>query len=383
MSRFWILWFLLIFSSAVCAQKPVAFVPDDPDTVIERLPRGYAALSTLNVAATSVQASSAPVTRIAQARALYAAAARSGDARLAARADALMVAFPADDRNPDVLRLRAFGAQHRHAFAEAGQWLDRLIAADPRAGDARLSQAQLHLIGGRLTAARADCVALALGIDADDGLLCVAMLSLRQGRYPAAAAATERWLKQPAQHPQADRERLRYALVLRGEIAARAGDPAAENHFRRALTLAPEDVRTLSAYARGLRRLGRARAVEALLRDVGAHDGLRLQRALAMREYAPDAAEALAAELGRGFALAHRLGRAPEARDEAEYLLSFGRDPQAALTLARRNFAEQRDEEDVDLLYRAATAARRPEVLRELRAWASAQGVPLPREMRR
>lgn len=359
---------ILLVPFAASAQRPKAFVPTDPDTVIERLPRGYAALL-------PAPKTSAPRSMLEQANGLLAAAARTGDARLASRADALLSRFPANDARTEVLRLRAFSAQHRHDFAEAGRLLDRWIARDPRAGDARLARAQIHTLGGRLDAARADCAALVLGVDAGDGMLCVAMLSMRQGQYPAAASAVGRWL---AQNADGDRDGLRHALTMRGEIAARAGDRGAERYFRDALALVPEDVRTLAAYARFLRGAGRFRDVDALLRGHPGHEGLQLQRALALRETDPAEAGVIAGNLARSYATARSLGREPELRDEAELLLAFRRDPQAALALAQRNFRDQRDVEDVDLLMRAAAAARRPDALLPLRTWAAAQRLPLP-----
>jgi tetratricopeptide (TPR) repeat protein len=321
--------FLLVLCCAFAAQaqRPAALMPTDPDTVIERLPKGYSLASNIPAADASPSAST-----LQQARGLLAAAAQTGDARLASRAEAVLSRFPADDTRADVLRMRAFAAQHRHDFAEARRLLDRWITRDPRAGDARLARAQIHVIGGRLDAARADCAALVLGVDAGDGMLCVAMLSMRQGQYPAAASVVGRWL---AQNPDGDRDGRRYALTMRAEIAARAGERDAERYFRDALALAPDDVRTLAAYARFLRGAGRAREVDALLRGHPGHEGLLLQRALALRETDPAAADAIAAKLARGYAAAHRLGRAPELRDEAELLLTLRLDPQGALALAQ------------------------------------------------
>ncbi len=365
----------LCFASAAMAQRPVAFVPGDPDTVIERLPRGYSAVLAMPQTSASPSPSSST---LEQARQLLDAAAQTGDARLASRADALLSRFPANDGRPDVLRMRAFSAQHRHDFAAAERLLDRLIARDPRAGDARLARAQIHVIGGRLDAARADCVALVLGVDAGDGMLCVAMLSLRQGQFSAAASMVDRWLVQNA---NGDRGARRHALTLRGEIAARAADRDAGQYFQSALALAPGDVRTLAAYARFLRGAGRSRDVDALLSGHSDHEGLQLQRALALRETDPAKAGTIAAGLARSYASARSLGRTPELRDEAELMLTFRRDANSALALAQRNFRDQRDEEDVDLLIRAATAARQPEALQPLRAWAAAQRLSLPKTM--
>lgn len=368
MLRLSILLSMLCLSFHALAQKPNAFVPTGPGMVIERLPRGYSALTALS--------QPSPAAAIDQAGKLLAAAAQTGDARLASRADALLSRFPANDNRPEVLRMRAFSAQHRHDFAESERLLDRLIARDPRAGDARLARAQIRILGGRLDVARGDCAALVLGVDAGNGMLCVAMLSLRQGRYPAAASAVDLWL---AQNASGDREGRRFALTLRGEIAARAGERDAEQHFRRALHLAPDDVRTLAAYARFLRGAQRSREVDALLSGHAEHEGLQLQRALALRGSDPVKAGVIAASLMRSYASARALGRAPELRDEAELMLTFRRDPQQALMLAQRNFRDQRDEEDVDLLYRAAMAAQDSQALRPLREWAAAQNIPLPK----
>jgi hypothetical protein len=137
-------------------------------------------------------------------------------------------------------------------------------------------------------------------------------------------------------------------------------------------------VRTLAAYARFLRSAGRAHDVDALLSAYPEHEGLQLQRALALRETDPASAGIMAAGLARSYASARDLGRVPELRDEAELMLTFRSDPQRALSLALRNFRDQRDEEDVDLLIRAATAARQPQALQPLRAWAAAQRLSLP-----
>ena len=51
--------------------------------------------------------------------------------------------------------------------------------------------------------------------------------------------------------------------------------------------------------------------------------------------------------------------------------------PDGALDLALRNFADQRDYEDVDVLRRSALAARRPDALQPLQAWAATQGLSL------
>lgn len=365
MLRWLLLAVLLTTPWAAWADRPVAVVPGNPDTVIEKLPRGYAAL---------VPATAGKPASLAQIELLLGTAARSGDARLAARADGLLSHFPASDTSPELLRARAFSAQHRHDFDGAIRILDTLVARQPRDGDARLSRAQIHLVQGRLDLARADCAALAFGVDAGRGLLCVASLSLRSGQWQTAMTMTDRWL---AQSPASDPSR-RYVLVTRAEISARSGAADADAWFQRALALAPDDVRTLAAYSRFLRGTGHPQTALRLLAHAANNDGLQLERALSARlAQAPEAAS-LAAAQARRYQLAHELGSQPEMRDEAEFLLTVRGDSAAALRLARTNFQQQRDFEDVSILRRSALAAGQASALGELQAWAKSQGLQLP-----
>ena len=352
---------------AAFAQRPPAVVPARADTVIEHLPRGYAKLTPSVNPAT-------PVAAAITAQQLLSIAARNGDARLAARADRLLSMRSANERNPEVLRARAYSAQHRHDFSGSVALLDILIRQEPRDANARLARAEINLVRGRLDLTRIDCAALALGIDAGSGILCTASLSLRSGDYPTAATLIEHWLAQAS----ANDALRRYALVMRGETAARAGDHKAGAWFQRALALDTGDVRTLSAYARYLRGAGRDSEVEPLLSGSTDHDGLQLQRALAARRVGASNADALAEAQARRYATAHAVGDEPELRDEAEFLLSLRGQPQAALALAQRNFRTQRDHEDVGLLRRTAIAAGRPEALQPLQAWAASQQLSLP-----
>ena len=162
------------------AGRPPIVVPDDPSTVIERLPAGYAALA-------PTTAKEPPLLQIER---LLGASARSGDSRLAARAEALLARFPPNDSNPDVLRARAHSQQHRHQFDASLQILNRLVARYPRDGDALMSSAQVYLVKGEIGRARSDCAELAFAVDASRGTLCAVSLWMRMGKldiYPSAA----------------------------------------------------------------------------------------------------------------------------------------------------------------------------------------------------
>jgi len=364
------------FAYAACAiaAKPIATIPTDPATVIERLPSGFAE-------ATRRSPRSEPVAQ--RAMRLLTLASRSGDARLAARAEAMLLASPVSNA-PDVLRARAFAAQHRHGFSEAVRLLDRLIAIDPRDADARLFRAQILLVQGRLDLARGDCVALAIGLDAGRGALCAAALRLRYGDAAQAASLLDAWLERGAgAAASVEPALLRYALRMRAEAAAFGRFEDADRHYQRARRAAPDDLRTALGFAAHLRQSGRAAEALRLLAEMPRTDAVLLQQALAARAVGSAQAPSLIARLERRYRDAHRLGAEPELREEAEFQLVLKNDARTALTLALRNFSTQRDEEDVALLRRAAAAAGRPDALRDLRDWASRHRLvlsPLPGE---
>jgi hypothetical protein len=356
----------------VHAQRPPRVVPQHQSTVLERLPQGYAELEPL-----SGRAHPGAPDAVEAAGLLLSTAARSGDARLAARADALLAALPATETDIGVLAARAFAAQHRHAFVESLGFLDTLLAAKPDAGVARMAHAQVNLVLGRVREAESDCALLDRVRAADEGLLCDAAIALRRGDADSTMALTRQWL---ALRPDVG-DTMRYVLVMRGEAASLRGDADADRWFRGALALSPQDVRSLAAFARHLRAHGRDREAAALLAQAPGTDGLLLQQALAaQRAHLPGAAR-LARELGRRYALAHSVGSQPEMRDEADYLLQLRGQPLQALALAQRNFQQQRDREDIDVLVRAAVAARRPDAIAAVRAWAGPEGLEatLPR----
>lgn len=360
---------LLAIAAPAMAQRPPAQIPANANDVIERLPRGYAALRPTTTPAGPL------ANPVDEAEQLLQAAGRTGDARLAARADALLAAIPQKQLSTRILKSRAFSAQHRHEFAQSLQLLDSVIRTDPRDPDARLARAQLHLVQGRIRAARGDCAALSIGVDSGYGMVCIAALSLRTGDLAHAAMLADRWLAQSKTDPSF----RRFMLVMRGEIASRAASAEADGWFRQALAIAPDDVRTLAAYARHLIHAGRPRDAMALLSRAPDADALQLQLALAAHAMNSGNARALADAQARRYALARAVGVEPELRDEAELQLTLRGDAAQALSLAQRNFEQQRDYEDVDLLQRAAQAARRPEALAVLRKWAGEQGLSLDR----
>ncbi len=359
--------FVLLLAGAAFAAnaaRPPLVVPTDPDTVLERLPRGYS----------SLVGQDAPKQVEDRIDRLLSTAASTGDARLVARADHLLTSLPSTQSSARILKARAYSAQYRHEFSAALKLLDTLVATYPRDGGARLARAQLHLIAGRLDLARADCMALLMGIDAGRAQVCAAAIALRRGDSETSIQLIHSWLAQSA----SDDVLRRHVLSMRAETAARVGAADADAWFQRLLALTPGDVRSLVSYARYLRAAGRHQEVLALLADARDNDAMQLEAALAAHAARLPEASTLGAAVARRYQLARTLGAEPELRDEAEFLLVLRGDAAGALALAQQNFETQRDYEDVDLLARAALAAGEPAAFAPARAWARSQKVPLP-----
>lgn len=350
---------------AAHASRPAIQRGGPPHEVIERLPRGYADLEPRG--GVSVVSDLASVER------LLAVAQRTGDGRLASRAEAQWLSLPLSARKTTrALEVYAYIVQHRHDFAGSLKILDRVLHAEPFNADAILARAQINLVQGRIRQARGDCGQLALGVDVPDALVCVAAYAERIGEYAQARTLVDRWLSTPSTNPAY----RRYMLITRGEIAARSGEHDADRWFREALALDSEDVRSVGAYARHLNRAHRPAEVRQLLSTAPRTDALLLQEVLAAIALKSPHSTELARRLSARYALAHSLGTVPETRDEAELFLATAK-PAAALVLAERNFETQRDFEDVDLLQRAARAANRPDALRRIDTWAKAESLDL------
>ncbi|MEO6065889.1 MAG: hypothetical protein ABIP49_08955 [Lysobacterales bacterium] len=350
---------LFLGASLAQAQAPPVYVPRQDSTVLARVPRAYAAW----------READSRIDTPAALESVLAEIAKGGDARLVGRLQIQLDRFPADTPRLEVALARIWIAQHQHDFVAARRELDALIVRQPRFASAIAMRAHLNLTQGRLNDGQRDCAAMLL-LDQRQASLCAARLAQRRGNLDAADRLLTR-LREGADPIARD------ARLLAAEVATLRGDTQAETLFLAALAAAPGDVRPQIAYARWLRRHGRAVEALSLLPKDPAHDGLALERVLAAAASGARDADALRARLVSKHAAARLAGASPELRDEAELALIAG-DARLALRLALTNFETQRDIEDVDLLERAGRAAGGASAAQALLAWRSREGVEPP-----
>jgi hypothetical protein len=104
--------------------------------------------------------------------------------------------------------------------------------------------------------------------------------------------------------------------------------------------------------------------VVALLREETRVDGLLVRLTLAEREIGALGMEAHIEELRARFAASRQRGDSLHQGEEARFLLHLADQPQAALKLAKANWAVQREPRDARILLEAALASEQPEAAR-------------------
>jgi tetratricopeptide (TPR) repeat protein len=261
------------------------------------------------------------------------------------------------------LVLRATIEQSRHRFDTARALLDRAIQQSPAHVQARLTRATVAHVRGDLTAARADCDALREPAPTV-AAICGAIGDSLSGKN-AQALKTLEAVTEPA---------LRgWALSLAGEIYEQQGAlDSAVRSYTAALALG-NDLYTAVALANALTAQQRWPQAEVVLAPLPATDAVLLARWIVARRQQRDAT-ALQTQLADRFAAAQARGELLHAREAASFALELG-DSARALTLARRNWNDQREPADLRILASAARASGNATALAEVQDWLSRTGL--------
>jgi predicted Zn-dependent protease len=363
---------LTLLLGAPVFAKP--YLPIEDDVVLERLPEKVdPTLRDVKRLRTALDRNPGDLALAARlARRAIEAARETGDPRFFGQAQAALAPWWNEPNPPaQALLLRATLKQSTHDFPGALADLGRLIAANPRDGQAVLTRATVLTVQGRYAEARADCARIARFTVPLVTIACDAAAASVSGE----AASAYRALTGALAARAADAGLAEWAQTLAGEIAQRRGDAAAaEAHFRAALALDPRDPYLLGAYADFLLDRNRPAEVVPLLKDYTRNDNLLLRLALAEARL-PEMRSSFAAhrsDLEDRYDAARRRGDTLHRREEARYALEIAGNRERALALARENWKVQRESADLRILVSAAMAARDTAVLREAGDWVRA-----------
>ncbi len=345
--------------------RATPFVPERDAEVLERLPTSLAGrsdeLRRLRNQLTLTPTDLAPA--VAAAGRYIALGEGESDPRYHGYAEAALAPWwGLPDPPAEVLLMRAAIRQARHDFDAALQDLSRLLRKEPRDPRAWLMQAVIFIVRADYPAARQACEALARLGNAFLAFSCVGSVASLSGQAQGGYDLLRLAQAQSRNATLAERVRLE---TLLGKTAERLEDwELAEGHFQLARTLGRHDAYLLGAYADFLLDHGRAGEVVALLREETRVDGLLLRLALAEQEIGAPGKEAHTEELRARFAASRRRGDNLHQGDEARFLLHLVDQPQTALTLAKANWAVQREPRDARILLEAALASGQPEAAR-------------------
>ena len=369
--------FACLLGLATDPAQSAAFVPTTDAQVLATVPARASDARARELARLRAAWRAAPKdldTALALARRCFEEVAAEGDPRYVGHAQAALNPWWNDTEPPAEVRvLRALVLQFDHHFDAALADLDAALRQQPANGTAWAWRTAILLVRADYAQARSSCESLAALAPPLVGAGCRAQVLALTGRAADAAAG----LRQAMDLERgADAELRLWALTRLAETEERLGRHAeAEAAFRAALATGVPDVYLQAAYADFLLDRGRAPEVLALLKDGGRADVLLLRLALAARATRDPRASAFADELAARFDAALRRGDTSHRKEQSRFLLALRGDVPQALTLARANWAEQREPADARILLEAAAAARDATAARPVLDWMQASGI--------
>ncbi|MCM2253324.1 MAG: hypothetical protein NDJ19_13260 [Ramlibacter sp.] len=366
----------LICTSLIAAP----FTPASDAEIVERLPAGAADPALRRVESLRKQLAARPGDtglRLEIARRYFDLAMAQGDPRYVGYASAAIAPL-AQSAAGDTRYWLARGLiqQYSHDFTGALASLDKASELDPESPEPIAWRAAVNMVQARYREALSECtrlVALAPVLHAQG---CTAYVLASTGQLPQAYELLGKAL---ATGDPAAPELALWARTRLAEMAIRLERwDEAQAHFDEALRQGVTDQFLLGAYADFLLMRQRPAQVLALLADWERSDILLLRLALAGRALNDGRAAGWAAQLRDRFAAAARRGDRLHEQEAARFELDIEGRPDRAVVLAVRNYAQQKEARDAEILMRSALAARQPQAARPALDWMRANGYQDP-----
>ncbi|MCI0537178.1 MAG: tetratricopeptide repeat protein [Verrucomicrobiales bacterium] len=368
---------LAILMGGSCAWT-APFVPDNDTQVLERvrIPSSAFGLRELRGLQTKVARDSKNLTLALElANQCVARARAEADPRYLGYAEAALSHWFGLVQPPaSVLVVRATIRQSNHDFVRAMADLDLALQLDPNNAQAWVTRASILLAQGRYAEAKRAFLSLARLTSELVSVTCASSVASLTGEAGKSYDVLNRAL---ARAGSSSREEKLWATTSLAEIAARLGRAAeAEEHFRAALAIDPNDAYLLGAFADFL--LDEARPVEVLelLGTKMGIDALLLRAALAEQMCGREAeAKAHIVTLHERFAATRMRADNVHQREEARFMLHLLKLPDEAVRLALANWQVQREPADLRILCEAALATGHPQAIEVASAWLRRTGL--------
>ncbi len=276
---------------------------------------------------------------------------QSGDLRALGKAEAMLQHVPASD--PDAAVLSAIIDQRKHLFDKAAATLRRVLAAQPNHPQANFTAYSLAVVQGDYQQAGEACLRLGnIGYTLIEQSCRHNLMGLT-GQSQKAFDGLQGVLDNPPLHTAQERA---WAQATLSELAAAINHPDTPAFYHQTLALAPEDHYSAASLADWYLQHDKAQSALANLHGRPASDRLDLLRLIALRQSGSPEAESLHSRLREQFNAAGQRDSAIHLHEHARFLLDVEQQPEAALELARKNYAIQKERADKRLLERARRA---------------------------
>jgi len=295
----------------------------------------------------------------------------TGDARFVGYAQAALQNWLNDANNiqPHLLVTVALIKQHLHDFSGAVKDLDRAIALVPDDMQARLTRASLLQLRGDFDAAREDCRSL-LGMNVLVAYTCQAGSARSDTEVTRVYEVLTRLLQQTS---TAEENIVQWSLQALAILAERRGEyKLALQSLAQAKAIGPADITLSALYCDALLKQGKASEALSQLDSDNLAEPLLLRKILTLQALELDASASIK-QLQDRFDAEKTRDDQRHLREEAIYELRVLKRSDVALALARRNWLQQKEPIDTQLLLEAAQFSGSKQDIALIRNWIKEQ----------
>jgi tetratricopeptide (TPR) repeat protein len=353
-----------------CAQA-APFTPAQDSDVVERLPATANDPSVRRVDSLRKQLAARPNDvdlRLEIAGRYFDMAVAQGDPRYVGYASAAIVPLAQSAAgNAGYWLIRGLIEQYSHNFSGALQSLTKAGELNPQAPDPIAWRAAIYMVQARYSEALSECtrlVPLAHPLHAQG---CTAYVEGNTGHLQAAYDALA---KELAASGTVAPELALWVHTRLAEMAIRLQRfDQAESHFKQALSLGVTDQFLLGAYSDFLLLRKRPAEVVKLLADWERSDILLLRLGLAGKAMSHPRAADWASQLRDRFDAAALRGDRLHEQEAARFELDIEGNATKALDYAARNYTQQKEARDAEILMRTALAANQPKAAQPALDW--------------
>ncbi|MDF2462315.1 MAG: hypothetical protein K0Q43_550 [Ramlibacter sp.] len=362
---------LAVLLASVCATATAApFTPANDSDIVERLPASASDPSVRRVDSLRKQLAARPhdnALRVEIARRYFDLAMAQGDPRYVGYASATIAPLAASSASDAQYWLvKGLIQQYSHDFKGALDSLAKARELNPQSVEATAWRSAIHMVQANYSEALSECTRLVPNAHPLHAQGCTAYVQASTGQLAPAYEALGKALTAGAVAP----ELALWTRTRLAEMAIRLQRFAeAEAHFKEALALGVTDQFLLGAYADFLLQQKRPEEVLTLLAGWERSDILLLRLALAARAANDTRAADWASQLRERFAAAALRGDRLHEQEAARFELDIEGNPTKAVDLATRNYQDQKEPRDAEILMRAALAAKQPRAATPAVAW--------------